>query len=281
LCALMEGTVTAANQPEGGACFTVRLALAPANAVTPALFAPAPSASTTRSLRVLVVDDHTAARELLAEALRAEGHAVDTACDGARALAAAAAGPIDVVVLDLNLPDLDGIEVAQQLRARALPARGPYIIGCSAEAFRESRETALAAGMDAFLEKPVRLADLATAVAAGGVPVSGSDIFAHVRVSGQADRVREIFVAEWAGVHADLRGAIDARAPDPIMRRTHYLRSTALMLGDPALAAAAQGLDTAAEAGEWHIAQLHVDALARLALAFERAADDARLEGRP
>lgn len=282
LCTLMGGTVVAANHPAGGAVFTVQLDFAPA---APALFpvaapiaAPAPA-----SLRVLVVDDNTAARELLGEALREAGHRVDTAPDARSALAAHAAHSPDVIVLDLNLPDLDGLEVARRIRALAAPGRGPRIVGCSAEAFAASRTAALAAGMDAFLEKPVRLATLLDVVAAAGGPTpagdvpplpapaadpdpaGNDDVFSRLRGAAHSARTRAIWTAEWPAIRAQLEAAFVAREPAPFARQTHYLRSTALLLDDDALAASIRDLAAAAQAGDWPAVRDCLDALARRA----------------
>ena len=282
LCTLMGGTVTAANRPAGGAVFTVQLAfpLAPAGDATPSSRLPVAIAPALTPLRILVVDDNTAARELLTEALRDAGHTVEAAPDARTALAAYAAHPPDVIVLDLNLPDLDGLEVARRIRTLAAPSRGPRIVGCSAEAFAETRPIALAAGMDAFLEKPVRLATLLSVVAPppattapsfppeNGIAPATDDVFGRLRAAGQLARTREIWVTEWPLLRAKLDAAVTAHEPAAVVRHTHYLRSTALLLGDPALADATRALADAAQAGDWPAARVCLEELTTRAAAL-------------
>ncbi|MCX6955533.1 MAG: response regulator, partial [Verrucomicrobia bacterium] len=260
LCTLMGGTVTAANRPEGGALFTVRLAFVPV-ATAAECSAPTAEPGAASVLRILVVEDNKAARELLAEALRAAGHTVETAADARTALAAYAVRPPDVVVLDLNLPDHDGLEVARRIRSLAAPAHGPRIVGCSAEAFAETRNAALAAGMDAFLEKPVRLATLAKAVAQPTSPAT-DDIFRRLGSTEQLTRTQQVWTAEWPELRAKLETALAAADAPTVGRHTHYLRSTALLLGDRALADAIQALADAALTGEWSVARTRFDELA-------------------
>jgi len=278
LCTLMGGTVTAANRPEGGAVFTVQLTLPLAEAsFTVAATSDFKPPAGTSALRVLVVDDNTAARELLTEALRDAGHIVEAAPDAHTALASYAAHPSDVIVLDLNLPDLDGLEVTRRIRALAAPAPGPRIVGCSAEAFATSRTAALAAGMDAFLEKPVRLTTLLSVVAPfiatpppsptteGLALASNDDVFSRLRGADQLARTREIWAAEWPPIRAHLDTAVTACDPDAVIRHTHYLRSTALLLGDTTLANTTRDLAAAAQAGDWPAARACLEELVKRA----------------
>jgi len=103
--------------------------------------------------RVLIVDDFEDARDLYAEFLRLQGYEVSGAADGPAALNLALPAGYDVIVLDLALPRMDGLEVLRQLRRNAKTKSTPIII-LSASVGHEPREDALAAGADMFLEKP-------------------------------------------------------------------------------------------------------------------------------
>ena len=117
-----------------------------------------------RQPRVLVVEDDQEIRSMLAILLeQGEAFALELASDGAEALRRAAEHPPQVVVLDLRLPKIDGLEVARRLRAE--PAtRHAWIVAISAQ---PAREAALAAGCDDFLAKPLDIAVLETAIKRG------------------------------------------------------------------------------------------------------------------
>lgn len=131
--------------------------------------------------RVLVVEDDEAIRSMLAVLLeQGDAFAIELASDGVQAVRAASAHPPAVVVLDLRLPRLDGLEVARRLRSDPR-TRSAWIVAISAHA---RREEALAAGCDEFLAKPLDIAVLEAAVrrglarhrrGPGGDPGAGSE----------------------------------------------------------------------------------------------------------
>jgi CheY-like chemotaxis protein len=106
-----------------------------------------------RQKTVLVVDDHEDNRELFATMLRDEGIVVTTASDGVDALDLAAREKPDVILMDLAMPRMDGIEAIAALR-REEHGRAAFIIVVSASCDRASRTRAEEAGADAFLQKP-------------------------------------------------------------------------------------------------------------------------------
>ena len=106
---------------------------------------------------MLVVDDEPAVRESLARALRLEGYDVDLAEDGHEALSRQANAPADAVVLDVLMPNLDGIETCKQLRERS--DRTPVLMLTARDAVAD-RVAGLDAGADDYLAKPFALAEL-------------------------------------------------------------------------------------------------------------------------
>ncbi|MFL6694317.1 MAG: response regulator, partial [Ramlibacter sp.] len=151
--------------PGQGSEFTVRL---PASVVSlspaaqPPLAAPAPSRA---SRRILVADDNADALETMATLLEMEGHRVDVAPDGERALAAAQAMRPDVAVLDIGMPGLNGYEVARRIRSEPWGA-GIRLIALTGWGQAEDVERAHAAGFDHHVTKPVDLHALQELVAA-------------------------------------------------------------------------------------------------------------------
>lgn len=119
----------------------------------------------TRALRVLVVDDNPDNVDVAQLIMETLGHHVDCAFNGHEALDAirAAAGPYDMVLLDVAMPKLDGLGVLRALRAEA-PTRELPVICLSAKASGTSEQSCLAAGADAFLTKPYRRSQLLSLV---------------------------------------------------------------------------------------------------------------------
>jgi len=108
-------------------------------------------------MRILLVEDDARMAESADKFLRNAGFAVDVAPDGATALALAAMNPYDAVVLDLGLPDMDGLEVCRRLRAQP---RAPRILMATARDAVESRIAGLDTGADDYLVKPYALGEL-------------------------------------------------------------------------------------------------------------------------
>lgn len=114
-------------------------------------------------MRVLVVEDERDLARALAEGIRRDGYAVDTAFDGSEALEKLATTPYDIICLDLNLPDMDGIDVCRQVRsdgARIDESDPPRVIMLTARDALAERVAGLDAGADDFLVKPFALAEL-------------------------------------------------------------------------------------------------------------------------
>ena len=109
--------------------------------------------------------------------LSRRGHSVQLAGNGKTALAVATEGCVDVVLLDLHMPELDGFQVAEAIRNRERTTGNHLpIIALTARSRSEDRDHCLAAGMDEFLSKPVRAADLFAAERALLVTVAGRSL---------------------------------------------------------------------------------------------------------
>ncbi len=109
--------------------------------------------------KILVAEDHPASRELIEELLQAFGYDVVSACDGQDALAKVEDHRPDLVVMDIQMPVLDGFGVLRRLREDARFARLP-IVALSAYAMRGDRQKGLEAGFNAYLTKPIDAAAL-------------------------------------------------------------------------------------------------------------------------
>lgn len=106
------------------------------------------------SLRILVVEDNAANLSLMEYLLRAYGHTVSTATNGEQGLAMARRDPPDVILMDLQMPGMDGFEAAQHLKGDPLLQRIP-LVAVTALAMVGDREKILTAGFDGYLAKPI------------------------------------------------------------------------------------------------------------------------------
>ncbi len=115
-------------------------------------------------MRILVVDDEPDLVAALARGLKREGYAVDTATSGEEALAKASWNPYDLVCLDLNMPDLDGLEVCNSLRTSSFQGITPRVLMLTARDTIEDRIQGLDVGADDYLVKPFSFDELAARV---------------------------------------------------------------------------------------------------------------------
>jgi signal transduction histidine kinase/CheY-like chemotaxis protein len=162
LADLMDGWVRGASVPGEGATFTIEVPLraAPPPHVPAAELPPPPRQ---RSLQVLVADDDPVNRQIAQRLLERLGHRVRTVADGAAVVEAWRHGLDDVILMDLEMPGLDGVEATREIR-RAPGARRPWIIAVSAHDAAERRASSLGAGMDDYLEKPLQKDHLEKAI---------------------------------------------------------------------------------------------------------------------
>ena len=117
-------------------------------------------------LRVLLAEDNLVNQKLQSRLLEKLGHTVTVVGNGKEAVSAADSDAFDLIVMDVQMPEMDGLEAASIIRSRqeAKDRRIP-IMALTAHAAAEDRERCRAAGMDAYLSKPVRMADLESAIA--------------------------------------------------------------------------------------------------------------------
>lgn len=155
LARLMGGELSADSAPGAGAVFTLDLTLAPGAPVAREDDYAAPAPSLGRRLRVLAVDDHEINRRTLALVLQPLDVALATAADGASALRLLAERPFDVVLMDVNMPGIDGNETTRRLRASDGPNARTPVIGFSAGTEAAQVAACRAAGMTDWLPKPL------------------------------------------------------------------------------------------------------------------------------
>ena len=161
LALAMGGRIDVDSVPSMGTRFRVELPLPPGVEPLP-LPEPAPAAALAASLRVLLVEDDPTVAEVIGGLLRARGHQVEHVAHGLAALTAMALGRYDIGLLDLDLPGLDGVALARQMRVQGFTAP---LLAVTARADADAEPMAFDAGFDGFLRKPVTGDLLAAAIA--------------------------------------------------------------------------------------------------------------------
>jgi signal transduction histidine kinase/CheY-like chemotaxis protein len=123
--------------------------------------------ATARPARVLLVEDSPINQKVALRMLERLGYRADVACDGEEAVAVVQKIAYDVVLMDIQMPVLDGIEATRRIRKSPLPGRQPWIIALTAEALAGDEARCRGAGMDGYVSKPVSMATLAAAIEQG------------------------------------------------------------------------------------------------------------------
>ena len=178
LVAMMGGAIAVESRPGEGSCFRFTIRAAEAEGVAPQRTPAGPAGGLPAApqcgaaLRILVAEDNPVNQRVVMKILEKYGHSVTVAGNGGEAITALAAGDFDVVLMDVQMPEMNGFEATEKIR-RAESASGCHvpIIAMTAHAMKGDRERCLDSGMDGYLSKPVRtkeLLDLLESVPAAG-----------------------------------------------------------------------------------------------------------------
>jgi PAS domain S-box-containing protein len=254
---------------------------------------------TRAQLRVLLAEDNAVNRQLALRMLGTLGYQADVAVNGLEALEALRRRPYDVVLMDVEMPEMDGLEAARRIHREWPGDARPRIVAMTANAMQGDREICLAAGMDDYLSKPIHLDELADALRRcdpGGAirpqtaqPASPSaredgvlDPEAleqlHAR-AGDRDFVVELvdtFLREGPALVETLRGALRDADAQQLRRAAHTLKSNAQVFGARGLAALCQEVEAMARVGVLvDVAEL----VARIDAEYARVADALQATG--
>ncbi|MFM9434059.1 PAS domain S-box-containing protein [Janthinobacterium sp. CG_23.3] len=283
LVTLMGGRIWAESGPGRGATFHVLLPLVPGRRAAPA--AGARDAFALPPLRVLAADDVPQNLELLALLLGKRGHSVRSAGDGLQAARLAAGEVFDVILMDVQMPLMDGLAATREIRAAALRDGRPRVpvVAMTASVLDAHRKASAAAGMDGFASKPVdwttlsheiaRVLGLESGPAAGAAAPAGPGRRVLNRKAGLqrwADSPDAYlgalarFEREHGGAANALAAHIEAGRYAPAQAQAHKLRGMAANLGMEQLAATLGQVEHLCLAGGGDDAAARSEVLSRL-----------------
>ncbi|MEE8526894.1 MAG: response regulator, partial [Thermoanaerobaculia bacterium] len=228
-------------------------------------------------LKILLAEDNLVNQKVALLMLRRLGYRADLATNGLEVLEAVARQRYDVVLMDVQMPEMDGVETTAKILERYPDDARPYVIGITAHAMRGDRERFLAAGMDGYLSKPVQISELMTALLASSgeeqeaeqpvaphlprapVPASAPidrDKILQLRqleqetTSGLVERLLDVFLRSSAADITAMRRAIGGQDRPRLREAAHHLKGSCGNLGADTLAALSEQLESSApEAG--------------------------------
>jgi len=265
----MGGRISAEGHPDQGSIFTFTVRFrrgTEADLASAALLTLEPAArpaGAPESLRILLAEDNPLNQKVARLLLEKLGYSADLAANGLEVLAALERQDYDLVLMDVMMPELDGLEATRRIVTRWPAERRPRIVALTASAMREDRERCLAAGMDEYLSKPIDLRALSETLqrANPGTPAEpDTPSLPMIDELWRLDPQETIRLVESFLVHLDLqltslREAVDEEDAAAIERVAHSLRGASATLGLPRLPDSLGHLIRRVRRGEIHRAE--------------------------
>lgn len=232
-------------------------------------------------LNVLLVEDNRINQTVAVRQLERLGHRVEVAADGAQGVARAAQGGLDLVLMDIQMPQMDGLAATRAIRAQEVQTGRPRvpIIAMTAQTLHGDRQQCLDNGMDGYVGKPVSADELAAELArviaacpqppaAGAHPVADADpALAEIDLDELRERFEgdsallaelvELARPDWPLLTQALHNAVQRQDVPELRRRAHAIVGMAGNLSAVTVVSLARRLGPAAAEGRWH----DVDAL--------------------
>jgi len=226
--------------------------------------------ASTRSMRVLVAEDNRTNQKLIEALLKQKGHHVSMVGNGREAAARASKRSFDVILMDVQMPEMSGLEATAAIREHeGSTGRHTPIIALTARAMAGDREEYLAAGMDGYVSKPLRPDELFSTIDALCAPRDGKKRATRARVresSGAVDRavlveafggrpqlvkeVIDVFLEDATGMMARLRDATRAQDASEVAAAAHAIKGSAGLFSQGQAYDTARRLEQLARAGD-------------------------------
>jgi signal transduction histidine kinase/DNA-binding response OmpR family regulator len=239
-----------------------------------------------RPLHILLAEDNTVNQRLAVRLLEKRGHSTVVACNGKEAVALLEQQPFDLILMDLEMPEMSGLEATAAIRARERQNGGHIpILALTAHAMKGDRERCLAAGMDGYVAKPVQSRELYQAIAdlvpnaamsqkeAAPAPVIQDRNEALERVGGDVGLLRELTEVFLRDCPRMIEEAIDGLCAGDalkVKRAAHSIKGAVAILGGKAAFEAALRLENIARQGDLSPAEAAWQALRQALEQFQR-----------
>jgi len=250
-------------------------------------------------LRILLAEDNVVNQKLALRLLEQMGYRADLAANGLEAVEAIERQPYDLVLMDVQMPEMDGFEASREITRRWPGDRRPRIVAMTANAMQGDRELCLAAGMDDYMSKPIRVEELVAALERGtargpdptraGGPAGSAgqnraaadrpstEVLDHAALerlratmgAGFLDELLPTFLEDSQELVGTMRRALGEKDADSFRRAAHSLKSNAASFGAMTLSTLAKDLEALAKSGSLDGAAPRLE---RLASECERVA---------
>jgi signal transduction histidine kinase/CheY-like chemotaxis protein len=240
----------------------------------------------TSSLQILLAEDNAMNQKVALRLLQRLGYHADVVWNGREALEALERRAYDVVLMDVQMPELDGLDAARRINERWPAETRPRIVAMTANALPEDREACFAAGMDDYVAKPIRTEELAKALMGvrplerrdgvssngGGVSLDAAALDNLISLGGDEflTEVIDTFLADAPELLTTLRRSLDTPDADELRRAAHTLKSNGSTLGAQEFAEHCRELEQRAKSGHLEGATELVD---RIDQEYERLRD--------
>jgi GAF domain-containing protein/CheY-like chemotaxis protein/HPt (histidine-containing phosphotransfer) domain-containing protein len=254
-----------------------------------------PELAARHPLWVLLTEDNTVNQRLALRFLEKMGYRADVAGNGLEAIEALERQPYDLILMDVQMPEMDGLEATHRIVERWPLGERPWIVAMTAEAMQGDRERCLEAGMNDYLTKPIRPHELSAAIERAPMRRRASAEGGRVRRStepidravlsrlsasmgGDDEFVAELidqFLADAPGYMAAAREALANGDAEAVRRAAHTLKSNAATLGANELADSSRELEARAATGSM---EGGADRLVAMERALDRAVTALRVE---
>jgi GAF domain-containing protein/CheY-like chemotaxis protein/HPt (histidine-containing phosphotransfer) domain-containing protein len=226
-----------------------------------------PGLGSRHPLRILLTEDNPVNQKLALRLLEKMGYRADVAGNGLEAIQALERQPYDLILMDVQMPEMDGLEATRQIVSR-WPRDRPRIVAMTADAMQGDREKCIEAGMDDYLTKPIRTPELVAAIertshraAAGQTrpsapaepPVDRAAIDGLVESMGDAEFVADLlatFTTDAPVMLDEIDSAISSADAATVRRIAHTLKSNAATFGARPLSESCRQLEHAARDGD-------------------------------